>query len=307
MPRLLDIIMFVTTALACIGVDFVVMKFDRQETGLTLAAYIEQRQTDVYEYFNPPKLIDLLPSQIAGWHVVKAQVDTPVTTANGAGARQKNALTLLSTITQIHRQVQPDAEIIQMALSRGDVHLHLVAFLDPPGARASDSLPQTLSNGEVILARFLNASTYMLAPMATVRGIPLVELPINTLLNDPALRLLRADISIGLTLYLVTNSPQDPAIIQALEQFDMHRIQRFFPDSRAASAPSQPEAPAAAPQTAPVPAPAPAAQTEPSPAPAAPTGAATEGTPQQAQAQTEPPKPAKPCVRKAGVLVCPEE
>lgn len=230
MPRFLDIVFFMTMVLACFGVDFVIMKFDRNVSDLTVSAYIDKRKADLRDLITPPKLLDVLPVAADTWQVQTGNLDQMLGFIVANGAQNANEATLIKTIANIHKSRQAESDSALLSISRAGVALNMAFFLQPDYKDQAIFAAAPLTEGEMTFATFLQAPQDETAAFATVGAFAFYELPINTLLNDPDLRLMRARLGERLVIYATTNSKQDNALRQALGQLDLAGLGRLVPE-----------------------------------------------------------------------------
>lgn len=237
----------------------------------------------------------MLAQNLPGWDVHKfAAADMVILTGAGATTEQAEAFQDVSSREAFGMAVTPGVKKTDYALYKADQGVAL-------------SIIQLASNGGIATQALMaqNSFVKMLGDLdgggpvdfATVDGVTVVELP-KAAKADPALRSFRATLTDAITVNLATRSADNALILEALGAVDFVGlnaelkeplpgvVEKMAALSRDAGAASQQEA-------------------------ALPDAKAAQGSAaeQVAQQQAVPDTPAAggmPCVRRAGVLTCPD-
>lgn len=335
MRRIIDIGFLLVLVLGCIGLDFYILKRDSGKEGYGVADYIAQRKEDFHDLLYPPSLAAALPTAIDGWEISPKSADKMVGATDANREDQAHEIALVKAMAALTKASSDKGEMVGMTMSKGDTRLRVVAALIqdgdlPAGIQTAKASP---SGDTAALQAMLEAGDAALgqAVYDVVDGVAFTELPAAGVTGDPDIRMIRATLTPALSVTVITQSKDDAAIKEALQAIDFVMLNKLLntplagvidgskTDLRAAqpSAPlgtttaNLPLAAAAAPL------PATGGQAEPQPAEdtakaeAAPPKADPEVAPAETAIFLAPPSSElgqsnQPCVRRAGVLVCPD-
>ncbi len=340
MRRLIDIGFLFLIALGCVGLDFYIQKRDSTADQFGVADYIALRRDAFNDILHPPSLAAAMPSDIAGWEIAQSGADQMVGVTDANRQDQANEVALVRAVAAFAKASAPKGEMRGMTMVKGDTRLRVVATLaEQVGAAAGiESAAQAAPTDSAALQNLLQPSSAAQAGRAVydvVDGVAFTELPLSGVTSDPDMRMMRATLGNDLAVTVVTQSSDDAAIKEALQGIDFVMLNKLLNSpvtgvqdgSKTDLRADQGATPMAAAAPEPVPTGVPTAidqaaalvdqmaggQTDASgttakaaaPAPVAKAVHAETAvfiTPPESAGGTA----AQPCVRRAGVLVCPD-
>lgn len=347
MRRLFDIGFLIAIALACVGLDFYILKRGHGDQGFGLSQYIAQRKGDVQDMLKPPSLAASLPSDIEGWDLRPNGADQILDGSAESRAQQASEVALVQALKALERAAHPKGEIVSMTMTKGETRLRVVAVLhkDETIAAAVETAIARSFGETTPLERAIESQPRLSldAAYSVVDGVSYAELPAADVTGDPDVRMMRAQIGHQLSVTFITKSTDDALIREAMQAIDFVILNNLLPfpsagivDGRTTDARFDPEnlnnnfvarlrGNLPSPHVGAVPAASLGAATDPvltpaevAPAEVAPTVVAAPdpaAKPKKAPAETAvfiaPPTEkagttGQPCVRRSGILVCPD-
>jgi len=344
MRRLIDIGFFLLIAVACAGLDFYIMRRDAGGD-LAFSAYAAQRREDIGDLLHPPSLGGAMPTALAGWDVSTSGVDQMTEGGAEARKQQASEIAMVKAIAALEKAKHPKGDMVGLTMTKGNTRLRVMAVLveKTPQIAGIETAASQESSTDPALQAALHDPTMIAqnAAYTVVDGVAFVELPASAVSGDPALRMMRAQMGDELSVTIVTKSTDDAAIREAMQGINLVMLNkllqspvvgvadglardlRFDPANGAGHGTGQPipaippaiqsAAPSEGPAT-PVAQAAPIAPVE--TASAQPTASASakakaEDIPAESAVFVAPPTQGanasgQPCVRRAGVLICPD-
>lgn len=337
MRRIIDIGFVLVLVLGCIGLDFYILKRDSTKEGFGLPDYIAHRKDDFNDLLYPPNLAAALPTAIEGWEIALKSADKMVGATDANREDQAHEIALVKAMAALTKASSDKGEMVGMTMSKGDTRLRVVASLIqeagvPAGIETAKAIPTADTAALQAMLQAGDAATG-LAVYDVVDGVPFTELPAAGVTGDPDIRMIRATLSPALSVTVITQSRDDAAIKEALQAIDFVMLNKLLnspiegviegskidlrnvqpiPDLGTTTAKLPPVAvslPATGAER--------AAKTSllptvaPAKAAAAPRKSETTAPPSETAIFLAPPASElgrfkQPCVRRAGVLVCPD-
>lgn len=314
MPRLMDILFALAIITACFGLDFSILKRAHGDTAFGLAHYIAQRQADLNELMRPPGLADVLPSTIEGWAVAKLGAERLIQDTADNPSAQVGEIAAIKAVVAQEKALYPIDDMVVMRMTKEDTSLYALATLvqqSKPIHKAGLASQETAVPQIPLQTLLQNLPPPSDAPpFMVVDGVAITELPLPPLTGKSNIRMMRADLGGTLFVTFVTTSRDDAALQKAMDHIDFVMLNMLLKtpvsgveigrttDLRADAA----NAPAPAiPPSAP-PAPAPSAPSNPAVADVTPPPTKAEDMVAASEGED---RARGPCVRRAGVLVCP--
>ncbi len=337
MRRIIDIGFVLVLVLGCIGLDFYILKRDSTKEGFGLSDYIAHRKDDFNDLLYPPNLAAALPTAIEGWEISPKSADKMVGATDANREDQAHEIALVKAMAALTKASSDKGEMVGMTLAKGDTRLRLVTTLIqeadvPEGIETANAIPTADTAALQAMLQAGDAATG-LAVYDVVDGVAFTELPSAGVTGDPDIRMIRATLTPALSVTVITQSRDDAAIKEALQAIDFVMLNKLlntpvegviedskidlrggqpnagFGTTTAKLAPAAVRLPAtdegrvAKPFSLPTVSPAKAA--------AAPPKTNTTVQPSETAVFLAPPaselgQSKQPCVRRAGVLVCPD-
>lgn len=325
MRRLMDIGFILFIALGCLGLDFYIQKRDSAAENFAFADYIALRQEDFNDLLNPPSLSSALPSEIDGWSVARQGADQMLAGDASVRADQASEIALVKAIEKLTKAGPSAGQMVGMTMTKGNTRLRVLAvLLEETEVPAGLELAAN-NSGSAALGQLMDIADGPASKAAfdVVDGVAFTELPVAALSGDADMRMMRATLGNALAVNVITQSDDDVAIKEALQEIDFVMLNKLLNspvagvqdgrktdlradtqgepalaalDTKMEQLQTMPESEGAS-NSAIISTAAPAPAQKSAPKETAvfitpPTQAATEGS--------------APCVRRAGVLVCPD-
>ncbi|MDZ7906584.1 MAG: hypothetical protein U5N55_13015 [Cypionkella sp.] len=325
MRRLMDIGFILAVALGCMALDFYIQKRDSAAQDFAFADYIALRQDDFNDLLNPPSLPAALPSELDGWSVTRHGADQMLAGDSAARADQASEIALVKAIEKLTKAGPSAGQMVGMTMTKDGTRLRVLAVLLEEAAPPAGIDLSASSGGGAALGQLLDYADQPAAKAAfdVVDGVAFDELPVAALSGDADMRMMRATLGGALAVNVITQSDDDEAIKEALQAIDFVMLNKLLnspvvgvedgrktdlradagaaiamvemPVSAASAARENPAAVADAQAPTSQPAATPARKI-------APAETAVFIAPPESGAATA----SAPCVRRAGVLICPD-
>jgi hypothetical protein len=337
MRRIIDIGFVLVLVLGCIALDFYILKRDSAKESFGISDYIAHRKDNFNDLLYPPSLAAALPTAIEGWEISPKNADKMVGVTDANREDQAHEIALVKAMAALTKAASDKGEMVGMTMSKGETRLRLVATLIqeadlPAGIETANTAP---TDDTAALQAMLQAGDTAAgqAVYDVVDGVAFTELPSAGVTGDPDIRMIRAALTPALSVTVITQSNDDAAIKEALQAIDFVMLNKLLntpiegviegskidlrggqPNANlgnttakltpaAVPLPARDTGRAAKPFSLPTVAPAKAA--------AAPPKTDTTVQPSETAVFLAPPagelgQSKQPCVRRAGVLVCPD-
>jgi hypothetical protein len=232
MRRLFDIGFLIAIALACVGLDFYILKRDHGDQAFGLAQYIAQRKGDVQDMLKPPSLAAALPSDIVGWDLYPNGADQILQGSAESRAQQASEVALVKAVEALEKANHPKGEIVGMIMTKGDTRLRMVSVLHKDEtfqAAVETAIAQFGAETSPLQAIIESQpAAVQAAAYSVVDGVAFAELPAAAISGHPDLRLLRAQIGQELSVTFITKSTDDAAIRQAMQGIDFVALNKLL-------------------------------------------------------------------------------
>lgn len=232
MRRLFDIAFFFAIALACVGVDFYIQKRDRGADGLSVAEYIALRKGDIQDTLRPPSLAKAFPTDVAGWTVTQSSADKMLPGSAAERAEQASEIALVKAVAALEKSASPAGEMVGVTMTKGDTRLRVLAVLQKHEEKIDGietAALQPAGASSALSAMFQNPSPKANQAIYTVvDGVSFEELPASKVTKDPSLRMMRAKLGKELSVTVVTKSTDDAAIREALQAIDFVMLNKLL-------------------------------------------------------------------------------
>jgi len=337
MRRIIDIGFLLVLVLGCIGLDFYILKRDTAKESYGISDYIAHRKDNFNDLLYPLSLAAALPTAIDGWEISPKSADKMVGATDANREDQAHEIALVKAMAALTRASSDKGEMVGMTMAKGDTRLRLVAtFIQEADLAAGNETVKAAPTGDTAALQAMlraedNAAGQVIYDV--VDGVAFTELPSAGVTGDPDIRMIRAALTPALSVIVITQSNDDDAIKEALQAIDFVMLNKLLTTpiegviegSKTDLRGAQPIANLGTrtaklpPAAMPLPATGARKATKPSslptvaPAKAAAPPPKTDTTAQPTETAVFLAPPAselgqskQPCVRRAGVLVCPD-
>lgn len=232
MRRLFDLGFFITIAMACVALDFYILKRDNAGLAFGLQQYFAQRKEDLQDLLKPPSLAAALPSEIAGWDVRPAGADQMIPGSADSRAQQASEIAMIKAVAALEKASHPAGDMAGMTLTKGDTRLRVMAVLAKPtetiaGIETISATPESLDPALQALMQQNSVQTDT-APYSVVDGVAFTELPAAAVSGDAGLRMMRATLGAEISVTVVTKSTDDAAIREAMQAIDFVMLNKLL-------------------------------------------------------------------------------
>jgi len=333
MRRIIDIGFLLVLVLGCVGLDFYILKRDSAAERFGISDYIAQRTDDFNDVLYPPSLTAAMPTALEGWEISPKSADKMVGATDANREDQAHEIALVKAMAALTKAASDKGEMVGMTMVKGDTRLRLVATLIqdadlPSGIETATATPASDTAALQALMQAQGGAA-SLAVYDVVDGVAFTELPSAGVTGDPDIRMIRAALTPALSVTVITQSRDDEAIKEALQAIDFAMLNKLLhtpidgviegskTDLRGVEPNFSLGTTTAQLTRAAVPLPATDAQREvksaalPADAGVAPPNAGQAAQPSETAVFLAPPdsdlgQSKQPCVRRAGVLVCPD-
>ncbi len=232
MRRIIDIGFVLVLVLGCIALDFYILKRDSAKDTYSPRDYIAQRKDDFNDLLYPPSLAGALPTAIEGWEIAPKSADKMVGATDANREDQAHEIALVKAMAALTKASSDKGEMVGMTMAKGDTRLRLVATLIqeadlPAGIEAATTTP---TGDAAALQAMLDAGD-MAADQAVydvVDGVAFTELAATGVTGDPDIRMIRATLTPALSVTVITQSRDDAAIKEALQAIDFVMLNKLL-------------------------------------------------------------------------------
>ena len=232
MRRIIDIGFVLVLVLGCIALDFYILKRDSAKDTYSPRDYIAQRKDDFNDLLYPPSLAGALPTAIEGWEIAPKSADKMVGATDANREDQAHEIALVKAMAALTKASSDKGEMVGMTMAKGDTRLRLVATLIqeadlPAGIEAATTTP---TGDAAALQAMLDAGD-MAADQAVydvVDGVAFTELAATGVTGAPDIRMIRATLTPALSVTVITQSRDDAAIKEALQAIDFVMLNKLL-------------------------------------------------------------------------------
>ncbi len=238
MRRIIDIGFLLVLVLGCIALDFYILKRDSAKDTYGPRDYIAQRKDDFNDLLYPPSLAGALPTAIEGWEIAPKSADKMVGATDANREDQAHEIALVKAMAALTKASSDKGEMVGMTMAKGDTRLRVLATL----LQAAETLPagiETLPMPATAAAADTAALQAMLeagdaaamgqaAVFDVVDGVAFTELPAAGVTGDPDIRMIRATLTPALSVTVITQSDDDAAIKEALRAIDFVMLNKLL-------------------------------------------------------------------------------
>ena len=238
MRRIIDIGFVLVLVLGCIALDFYILKRDSAKDTYGPRDYISQRKDDFNDLLYPPSLAGALPTAIEGWEISSKSADKMVGATDANREDQAHEIALVKAMAALTKASADKGEMVGMTMAKGDTRLRVLATL----LQAAETLPvgiETLPMPATAAAADTAALQAMLeagdsaamgqaAVFDVVDGVAFTELPAAGVTGDPDIRMIRATLTPALSVTVITQSDDDAAIKEALQAIDFVMLNKLL-------------------------------------------------------------------------------
>jgi hypothetical protein len=232
MRRIIDIGFVLGLVLGCIGLDFYILKRDSAKESFGISDYIAHRKDEFNDLLYPPTLTAALPTAIEGWEISPKSADKMVGATDANREDQAHEIALVKAMAALNKASSDKGEMVGMTMVKGDTRLRLVATLiqDADLPSGIETAAATPTDDTAALQAMLQAGDTAagLAVYDVVDGVAFTELPAAGLTGDPDIRMIRAALTPALSVTVITQSNDDAAIKEALQAIDFVMLNKLL-------------------------------------------------------------------------------
>lgn len=234
MRRIIDIGFLLVLVLGCIALDFYILKRDSAKDTYGPRDYIAQRKDDFNDLLHPPSLAGALPTAIEGWEIAPKSADKMVGATDANREDQAHEIALVKAMAALTKASSDKGEMVGMTMAKGDTRLRLVAtFIQEADLPAGiESVKATPTGDTAALQAMLEAGDAAAMGQAAVfdvvDGVAFTELPAAGVTGDPDIRMIRATLTPALSVTVITQSDDDAAIKEALQAIDFVMLNKLL-------------------------------------------------------------------------------
>ena len=234
MRRIIDIGFVLVLVLGCIALDFYILKRDSAKDTYGPRDYIAQRKDDFNDLLHPPSLAGALPTAIEGWEIAPKSADKMVGATDANREDQAHEIALVKAMAALTKASSDKGEMVGMTMAKGDTRLRLVAtFIQEADLPAGiESVKATPTGDTAALQAMLEAGDAAAMGQAAVfdvvDGVAFTELPAAGVTGDPDIRMIRATLTPALSVTVITQSDDDAAIKEALQAIDFVMLNKLL-------------------------------------------------------------------------------
>lgn len=232
MRRLIDIAFIFAFALVCLGLDFYSKQRASTAQSFGVSDYIARYRGDLDDLLNPPSLRAAIPSALDGWQIVRSGGEILVGSDPAERPEEVGEIALVREVGAVAKAASLAVQSATVAMIKGDTRLRIVVALQENAAPAEGVVPAALtaSDAHLVLQTLLIQSDGQPDKpiFDVVDGVPFSELSADAATSDADIRLLRAVLTGALSVSVVTQSTDDGAIKEALQRHDFVMMNKLL-------------------------------------------------------------------------------